>query len=133
MIQLLGSFWGQPASAMKPGTLARRYTVHSGPLGKAVENAGRRKHLGVGLRCLGLVWRGGEHRQQHATNGQHFQIHTHSLFPHRINDSLISSKRALPRNLYCLAYAVKQRQNRDDRNGASKSSRREGFGRTWTL
>src|SRR5262245_10212184 len=63
---------------------SRRHTVHTGPLGKPFENARRGKRLVVGLRCLGLAWRGYDYSQQRATNGKQFQIHTHSSFPDRI-------------------------------------------------
>src|SRR5438046_6558567 len=70
----------------------RRHTVHAGPLGKPLQNAGRSKRLIVGLRCLGLACLGYKHSQQHSTNGKQFQIHTHSSFPHWI--SVFSLSRA---------------------------------------
>src|SRR5262245_57832667 len=128
MIQLLGSFCGHPASAMRPGTLAAERIPYT------PDRSARRSRMPVAASALASgfgAWASFGPAESIASStpqmASSFKFILTPCFLTGLNIPLISSKRALPRNLYCLAYAVKKRQKKDDRNRAIKSSRREGI------
>src|SRR5215831_8536677 len=123
MIQLLGSFWGHPASAMKPGTLAVDGTPYT------PDRSARRSRMPVEASALESgfgAWASFGAADSIASStpqmASSFKFILTPCFLTGLMVPLISSTRALPRNLYRLAYAVKDRQIRGQAHKANKAS-----------